>query len=401
MLPAFVGSGSFGSVGDPDNEGHSGWTIGGVRNEITRLQAAADPDVVLLHLGINDLKWHGADPASAAAELKGLIDDIYRNRPGVTVIVQGLLPDTTEVEGKTGVFNAAVAGQEISRRNAGQRFRYVAPPRLDVAAELPDGTHPNDAGYVKMAAAYDPAIEQAISDGWARRATAPRAGTEAGGAGPVRWADFDGDGRTDQLTIADNGEVRARLNRAEGWQDVGRVATGTTIDKSRVRITDYDGDGKADYLYIAASGAVTVYLNQGGDASGPNGWRSIGQVAWGTTTQHEQVRFADFDGDGRADYLTIADNGGVTAHLNRGGDPAGAGGGSAWVRSRPEPPPTEAGSASRTTTATAVPTTTPSTPMAASPRTSTEAATGTAAGRAWDGPRPASPPTTTGYISRT
>ncbi|MGG8406563.1 FG-GAP-like repeat-containing protein [Streptomyces sp. 12297] len=324
--PDFVGSGSFGALTDPDNEGHSGWTIGQVRANIDRWQSAADPDVVLLHLGINDLKFHAADPADAALGLSGLVDRIRQNRPGVTVIVQGLLPDTSDVGRQVAEFNRLISAQEGPRRAAGERFHYVEPPRLDVATELPDGLHPNDAGYRKMADAYHRGVEQAVTDGWASRGPVPRAGTEAGGTGPLRWADFDGDGRTDQLAIADNGEVRARLNRPGGWQEIGRVATGVTSDRTRVRLADFDGDGRADYLYIAPGGAVTAYLNRGGDVTGPNGWHRIGEVASGTTGRQEQVRFADWDGDGRTDYVTVADGGSVTVYLNRGGDPAGSGG---------------------------------------------------------------------------
>ncbi|MEV5970369.1 GDSL-type esterase/lipase family protein [Streptomyces sp. NPDC051921] len=256
-VPDFVGSGSFGAVGDPDNEGHRGWTIGAVRNEIRGWQAAADPDVVLLHLGINDLKWYGAAPATAAGELDALVSDIYRNQPGVTVIVQGLLTDTPGLEAQTVEFNAAVSRQQLSRRAAGERFVYVSSPRLDVDTELPDKLHPSDAGYRKMAAVYSEAIEHVVTDGWAARTPPPRAGTEAGGTGRLRWADFDGDGRTDRLQIADSGEVRARLNRIDGWQDIGRVATGVTTDHSRVRFADFDGDGRADYLVVMPGGAVT------------------------------------------------------------------------------------------------------------------------------------------------
>ncbi|MBT2451438.1 VCBS repeat-containing protein [Streptomyces sp. ISL-43] len=324
----FVGSGSFGSVGDPDNEGHSGWTIDGIRSGINQWQTAADPDVVLLHIGINDLKWHNADPVQTAGKLSALVDTIQANRPGVAVIVQGLLTDTPGLEQQTRDFNAVIQGQESARRDRGERFRYVEPPRLDAAAELPDQLHPNDAGYRKIAQAYHEGLEQAVTDGWAVRPRAPRVGSEAGGAGAVRWADFDGDGRPDRLTIADSGEVKAWLNHGGdtggGWQELGRVATGLTTDRTRVRFADFDGDGRADYWLISPDGGVNVHLNLGGDTGG--GWKNLGKVAWGTTTRHDQVRLADFDGDGRADYTTIADNGALSVHLNRGGDPAGAGG---------------------------------------------------------------------------
>ncbi|MEU8762690.1 FG-GAP-like repeat-containing protein [Streptomyces sp. NPDC048659] len=331
FTPDFVGSGSSGGVQDGDHEGHSGWTIEGILPRVTQWQRAADPDVVLLHLGINDLKNDHTAPDKAAGRMTELIDTLFANRPGVTVIVQGLFTETTGVAAETVRFNGLLRDQQFDRRARGERFTFVDAPNVDVATELPDGIHPNDAGYRKMARVYDDALEQAVTDGWVVRAKAPRAGNEAGGTGSVRWADFDGDGRTDRLTIADNGEVRAWLNRGGtlggGWQALGTVATGTTSDRTRVRLADFDGDGRADYWAIQADGSVRVWLNHGGDPVGASGWQGIGTVATGTTTRPEQVRLADFDGDGRADYLTVADDGAVNAWLNRGGDAAG---GTGW-----------------------------------------------------------------------
>ncbi|MGW9372982.1 FG-GAP-like repeat-containing protein [Streptomyces xanthophaeus] len=325
--PDFVGSLSSGSVADPDNEGHSGYTIKDIRAGIDPWQAAADPDVVLLHLGINDLNTHHADPRTAAAELLSLIDRLHTNDPAVTVIVLGLLTDTRGQSERTNAFNSSLRDAVTARSDTGRHLLYVEPPRLNAATELPDGLHPSDLGYPKLAAAYRDGLERAVTNGWTHRPPAPRAGTEAGGTGRVRWADFDGDGRPDHLTIADNGRVDVLLNRGgdpagtNGWQRLGPVATGVTTDRSRVRFADWDGDAKADYILLNPSGDVTVYLNRGGDTGG--GWDRLDHVARGTTTDHNQVRLADWDGDGRTDYLTIADNGAVKAWLNRGGDGRG------------------------------------------------------------------------------
>ncbi|MFD3547887.1 FG-GAP-like repeat-containing protein [Streptomyces sp. NPDC058655] len=162
---------------------------------------------------------------------------------------------------------------------------------------------------------------------WIAKTIEPRrsaAVNEAGGSGRVRWADFDGDGKPDYVTVADNGAVSVWLNHggdpvgAAGWQPVGQVASGTTTDRSRVRLVDFDGDGKFDYVVINPDGTVNVWLNRGGDQVAP--WQEVGQVASGVTADASKVRFADWDGDGRSDYLVFDDGGALDVHLNRGGD---------------------------------------------------------------------------------
>ncbi|WP_406181751.1 FG-GAP-like repeat-containing protein [Streptomyces sp. NBC_01006] len=158
-----------------------------------------------------------------------------------------------------------------------------------------------------------------------RLGTVPVAGNEVGNDDDrVRWADFDGDGKLDYVTLADNGSVSVSVNNggdaAGGWKWLGQVSDGLTTDRTRVRLADFDGDGKADYQLINPNGSLTVQLNKGGGASG---WKSLGQVSAGQTTDQRKVRLADFDGDGRSDYLTFADDGAVSVWLNKGGDGAG------------------------------------------------------------------------------
>ncbi|MFD4656353.1 FG-GAP-like repeat-containing protein [Kitasatospora sp. NPDC058444] len=157
-----------------------------------------------------------------------------------------------------------------------------------------------------------------------RRVPDHHAGTDAG-TGRVKWADFDGDGRADYITVGSNGAANAWLNRGGdtggGWESLGQVASGVTSDAARVRFADFDGDGLADYICINADGSVQVFLNRGGDGHG--GWQLLGQVASGLTTDPSRVRFADIDGDGRADYNAIGANGSIITYVNRGGDTGG------------------------------------------------------------------------------
>ncbi|MFJ6793504.1 FG-GAP-like repeat-containing protein [Streptomyces sp. NPDC091268] len=317
----FVGSRQSGGVPDSDNEAHGATMINDLRAEAEGWIRSAEPDVVLLHEGVNDLD-RGTDKANAPARLAALGDGILAARPGVTVVVMGLLPNA----GVPGVaaFNTAVANWVSDRARAGAKVRYVDAPAL-AAGEMADSLHPNDAGYRKMGDAFFEGLDRAVADAVAVRTHKGRAGTESGGADRLRWADWDGDGRADRVLVEDNGAVRVLLGRGGdgrgGWEDLGQVALGLTTDRRRVRFADWDGDGRADYLLISTTGAVTVYLNRGGDGHG--GWDLRGDVATGLTRDPDQVRFVDFDGDGRADYTLVRPDGPVTVYLNRGGDGSG------------------------------------------------------------------------------
>ncbi|MFD8551001.1 FG-GAP-like repeat-containing protein [Streptomyces fradiae] len=140
---------------------------------------------------------------------------------------------------------------------------------------------------------------------WITETTKPRrsaAVNEVGGSDQIRWADWDGDRGPDYVSIAANGNVSVWLNRGpNAFVAVGKVASGTTLDHSRVRLADYDGDGKTDYWVINSNGSFNVHVNTGGDGRG--GWSTVGQVASGVTTEHGRVHFADFTGDVHADLL--------------------------------------------------------------------------------------------------
>ncbi|MCC0097659.1 FG-GAP-like repeat-containing protein [Streptomyces flavotricini] len=317
----FVGSRQSGAAPDSDNEAHGATMINDFRGKVTDWVRAAEPDVVLLHHGVNDLD-RGTDKAEAPARLAAVTDEILAARPGVTVVVMGLIP----ISGPPGVsaFNTTVKNWVSAKAQAGAKVRYVDAPAL-VRGEMVDGLHPTDAGYRKMGDAFFDGIDRAVAEGTAVRTHKGRAGTESGGADRLRWADWDGDGRADRVLVEANGSVHVLLNRGGdgrgGWEDLGQIATGLTTDRRRVRFADWDGDGRADYILISETGSVTVYLNRGGDGHG--GWGLADKVAVGLTRDTGQVRFVDFDGDGRTDYAWVRPEGPVTVYLNKGGDGRG------------------------------------------------------------------------------
>ncbi|MCB5164522.1 FG-GAP-like repeat-containing protein [Streptomyces bambusae] len=317
----FVGSRQSGSAPDSDNEAHTATMINDFRGKAAAWVRGAAPDVVLLHHGINDLD-RGTDKANAPARLAAVTDEILAARPGVTVVVMGLIPSSAPAG--VPAFNSAVKDWVVSKSQAGAKVRYVDAPAL-VRGEMADGLHPNDAGHRRMGDAFFDGIDKAVTDGTAVRTHSGRAGTESGGSDRLRWADWDGDGRADRIVVADSGAVRVLLNRGGdgrgGWEDLGQTATGLTADRKRVRFADWDGDGRADYIWLSETGSVSVYLNRGGDGHG--GWSLAGNVATGLTRDADQVRFVDFDGDGRTDYTWVRPDGPVSVFLNKGGDGRG------------------------------------------------------------------------------
>ncbi|MFE5870079.1 trypsin-like serine protease, partial [Streptomyces roseifaciens] len=117
------------------------------------------------------------------------------------------------------------------------------------------------------------------------------------------------------------GAVGTRVDDIVGWvrEQVDRKepASEAPVDTD----IDFDGDGKADYLVVEDNGSVHAWLNRGGDTRG--GWSDYGIVAKGAGAPGSKVRFADINADGKADYLIVEDNGAVRAFINDGGDTRG------------------------------------------------------------------------------
>ncbi|ROO87313.1 lysophospholipase L1-like esterase [Actinocorallia herbida] len=149
-----------------------------------------------------------------------------------------------------------------------------------------------------------------------------------GNPGRTVLADVNGDDRDDYLLVGAAGEVDAWLNTpgnggVPSWSSWGRIAPGTGASGTRIRFSDIDGDGRDDYLVMADNGAVEAWRNTPGNGGKPS-WSHVGVWAVGVGgASPANVRFADVDGDGRADYLKVADNGAVDVWLNRGGDTGG------------------------------------------------------------------------------
>jgi lysophospholipase L1-like esterase len=152
--PDFVGTQRVGTIGDPDNEGHRGWQIDQLQANATTWITTYQPDVVLLHIGTNDM-YRNYQVDMAPDRLSALIDQILAARPGIYVLVAKIIPSTNAgAQLRINAYNAKIPAIVAAR---GDHVRMVDTTNL-ASADLVDQLHPNDAGYAKMSDRWYPVL---------------------------------------------------------------------------------------------------------------------------------------------------------------------------------------------------------------------------------------------------
>ncbi|MBE8518553.1 cellulose binding domain-containing protein [Amycolatopsis sp. H6(2020)] len=154
----FVGSLADGPASMPDrnHEGHPGWTIAQVDGSVTGWLNTYRPRTILLHIGTNDM--YGSDPAGAPRRLSALVDRITNLAPSADVFVATIIP-IRFADQTVRTFNAAIAPDMRAKAAAGKRVHLVDMYPAVAIADLPDGIHPNAAGYSKMATTWYNALK--------------------------------------------------------------------------------------------------------------------------------------------------------------------------------------------------------------------------------------------------
>ena len=174
----FVGTltnGQFYAGFDPEHEGHSGWRDdqlvaeiydNGGANWLDTLRLSGTPvDVVLLHIGTNDINAH--DPN----DVDELLDEINQyeadNNTSVTVIVARMIHRRNYSSGAaTHSFNDTTEAVALERLNNGDKIIIVDMENgagIDYSQYPPgdmwDWGHPYATGYTKMAAVWYDALD--------------------------------------------------------------------------------------------------------------------------------------------------------------------------------------------------------------------------------------------------
>lgn len=153
------------------HEGHAGWRLDELTPHTAEWMAAARPDVVLLHCGVNDARA-GACASVMAERMRDLLAAILTSSPTVRVIVSDLIAPwygTTNDRASVAVqrFNALLPSVVAG---AGPRASLVRVSLAVPSSLLGDGLHPNDEGYERMAWALWRALGYLLADDGVTRA---------------------------------------------------------------------------------------------------------------------------------------------------------------------------------------------------------------------------------------
>jgi hypothetical protein len=160
-------------------------------------------------------------------------------------------------------------------------------------------------------------------------------------------ADFNGDGRADFMWWSNNGWYVA-LSTGNGftvspapWLNASMMPSGVTPygnTSANQYVADFNGDGRADFMWWSNNGWYVALSTGNGFTVSPAPWLNAsmmpsGVTPYGNTSANQYV--ADFNGDGRADfmwwsngwYVALSKGNGfepITQWLSANGGPYGA-----------------------------------------------------------------------------
>jgi acyl-CoA thioesterase I len=154
----FVGSMQGAHGGPPSNtdfdmhhEGHWGWRADEVLARLPEWAAAVSPDVVLLHIGHNDL-CQDQDIDSTVNEVSAIIDVLRAENPNVAIVLAQNIASAWSCHERMSEFIARLPALVAAKSTEESRISLVDQHTgFDPASMTWDGQHPNATGESQMA----------------------------------------------------------------------------------------------------------------------------------------------------------------------------------------------------------------------------------------------------------
>ncbi len=154
---------------DGDNEGHGGFLAVNIanQNQLPGWLSATNPDIVIMHLGTNDV-WSSIPPATILTAFGTLVDQMRANNPNMKILVAKIIPmnpsSCAACYQRTVDFNAAIPAWASGKSTAQSPITVVDQwTDFNTATDTYDGVHPNSAGDQKMSDRWYPALAALLS----------------------------------------------------------------------------------------------------------------------------------------------------------------------------------------------------------------------------------------------
>ncbi|HEY9824154.1 MAG TPA: SGNH/GDSL hydrolase family protein [Stenomitos sp.] len=166
----FVGSQQTNHEGPPpipdfdlDNEGHWGWRIDEILTQLPTWARQARPDIVLVHMGTNDLAQQ-QDPAQTIAELKQVVQNLRQANPRVKILMAEIIPLVGNND-RFAAFNQQV--RQLAQSLSTSKSPVITVDQFtgfqaEAGKDTFDGCHPNDSGEQKMATRWFTALRSLL-----------------------------------------------------------------------------------------------------------------------------------------------------------------------------------------------------------------------------------------------
>ncbi len=160
--------------GDPNHEGHSGFTIGpgvsaNLLDNVGRWIVEAKPDVIILTIGTNDLAGNSDLQSAAPGKYRALVEKIQNIAPNVVIVLNDLPPTTTYKRGFAPQVALDAAAKALGTARTDDLLLYAATrdefdrlgydPKVDIQN---DRIHLTVEGGKKFALALLPTVRDAI-----------------------------------------------------------------------------------------------------------------------------------------------------------------------------------------------------------------------------------------------
>ena len=143
------------SLYDRDHAGYRGYRIDQLAAVAAAELEANRPEFVLLQIGTNDVLQQ-YELATAPDRLRALIRLITDTAPAARLVVASITPlGDPSWDADARAFNAAIPDIVAAEAATGRQVSFLDMYPVLTVADLPDKVHPNQAGYNKMAAAWN------------------------------------------------------------------------------------------------------------------------------------------------------------------------------------------------------------------------------------------------------